>query len=233
MKNKKLVTIVLVLSMILLNVMPTFAYTNVQELHFGEKIQVGDYKIELVVDTEKYSKMMFTNILTGEKEYLEEYNENGKTKYIATSPRGKHVISIENDFISIKDDNTNCIQYLYNKTIENGGPINIILSNGWTEWEYQETSYDSTGQLVSDISYLVGIIAAIFDLPKTDNIVVDTANYILSKYISVVYITRVRYMRFSEDTTSCFQEKYVTTIYENSNYTGEIKSNTIIYTYCF
>lgn len=190
--------------------------------------------VELIEENDTYSKIKFENIKTGDIEYLEKYDNDGVINYVSHSKEGKIIINIDDDSFTYKNIDTNEVNIIHNTKIDSldNKQNNFITSNdGWTEWEYQKTSYYSNQVPLSLLTLVVSLVATRLKLDERDTYAISVATFIFTNAIPAIYTTTEKHLRFSVITTSNFQEKYISTIFKYSTWSYEIGSSTVIYTY--
>jgi hypothetical protein len=173
---KKLMSVVL--SLMLIFVYTTSAFAAIPNIPTKSNPQAladilpdnaieNGYKVETLINTKEKQKIKFTNIKTGEVEYLESFLENGKYSFLSTSKAGKQKIeSVDSNTVKITNEDTKEVKYATRKDIpslktqsQNGHSLKtqsmrIQYSVSDINWIYDSTSYSSIGTQYSQISVL-------------------------------------------------------------------------------
>ena len=109
---KKLLSIVLTLVLMLTYTMSAFAAGSAVTSSAVVTPSTGDnYKVETIMDTKDYQKIKFTNLKTGDIEYLESFLKNGKYEFLTTNKDGRTRIEKVNGTIKSTNLDTKVIKY--------------------------------------------------------------------------------------------------------------------------
>jgi len=238
MKNTMLKRFIAVMTAVVM-ILPIFS-VNVFAVE-AEKMIVGDYLIEIIenVNDGEYTKMKFTNMHTGEVQWLESFHnfEDGTSFSIAR---------VNDDVYTIKGLEENIV-VAHNGDIVMDmarGELAIILgleaseavkvvdytsSNfeplSWGSWSGVIISRGNSAIPITIMSTVIGIVATIFGVPAGAAIVIAVASAIISLSLTQIWWERHPQHR-TNVSLGLIETRATTFVYRYSNFTGLIGQNT-------
>lgn len=150
------------------------------------------FEMETIDDTKEHQKIKFTNLETGEVEYVESILENGKYVYFSTNDEGKQKIESVNGTIKITDQETKEVKYLkpIKSTIKDDIKVEDASSLAAAWWEQVNMYRSSYAIDTAKLSLVAGILASIYGGPVT-GVITSIASYLISiNAPNVWYIVR-------------------------------------------
>lgn len=193
-----------------------------------------DYSVELTEEKNEYKEYKFTHNKTGEVEYLKvESTENG-TIYTATSNKGeKAVVTRENDFVTVEEENTEP-QYIdvapdsSADLIKRDYSTMVVPNPGGGKWSHLSGA-DHYGEHAIDVTYFsmgVGIILSIATGNLPGAAIVGSASTVMSGLVAL-NVDNFWYIKqtYSDGEPNSFVRAYYTKYYaypDYTNYTGSL-----------
>lgn len=178
------------------------------------------YRVETLINTKEKQKIKFTNLKTGEVEYLESFLENGKYSFLSTSKAGKQKIeSVDRNTVKITNEDTNEVKYATRKDVPSDSfktqsqkghsfrtqSMKIQYSVSDINWIYDSTSYSSIGTQYAQVSVLASVLAFLIGgaVGGVGGLIITFASYLISESIYNLYYMQIDdhgYWRSSDGT---------------------------------
>lgn len=193
-----------------------------------QDIVVSNYLYSQIVNKKDYQKIKITNLENGEIEYLESFiKKDGTIDFLATTNDGIFNIESNEKEVILKKDNVVIEVYNKNSFSINTVQNQLITPMAYGQWGPDEISYGNRSFYVGiSASVLTGIIGGIFSLGTTSSIVTSIVSVIISEAIGNVWYKYATSYRIDIENNK-YERRVTTTMYRNSNYTGQIgRSNT-------
>lgn len=206
--NRTLNKSIMILSVFIM-LFSTILSTHTANADSASEVENG-YKTEIIESSADYSKVKFTNVETGEVEYLEGKKENGEFVYYASFEDETHKISREGNQVLL--DGEVVVEESVTEQLNSNGSMSSISS---IKWDNGYTTSGSNAILVNRASLLAGILASIIGGPVTGT-VTSLATYIIGAQIKQIWWKRTEYTNLNN---LCWKRIY-TNFFEHSNLTG-------------
>lgn len=206
--NRTLNKSIMILSVFIM-LFSTILSTHTANAGSASEIENG-YKTEIIESRADYSKVKFTNVETGEVEYLEGKKENGEFVYYASFEDETHKITKEGNQVLL--DGEVVAEESVTEQLNTNDSMNSISSIDWTDGY---TTSGSNAIVVNRVSLLAGILASIVGGPVTGTIT-SLASYIIGSQITQIWWKRTQYF---DRANPCWMRSHVN-YYEHSNFTG-------------
>lgn len=233
---KKLLSIIMALVIMLSYTMSASAAVSTVPQSQSTIINQNGYKIEIFEGSKvngQLQKIKFTNLKTGEIEYLETILENGKYSYLSTSKLGKFRTESASDkvgAIKITNLDTKEVKYLTpNKNSDTIAAQNATTqgsitpqSTSWYRWSCIESSYSKDW---TTISACAGICCTICGLGIINSSILTAATAIVSNNLPDIWYIQEQF----DDLNDSSHHMRNTGLYKYPDYTNLLDYESVVY----